>query len=170
MSNTNLPNTDQPFVLPFGEGEHRSFLNHLATTKIGSDAGASMTVIEFTQPKGFGPPVHVHEYEDELMIILEGEIAFRSGDDEVVGGPGSTAWLPHGVAHTFQVLSDEARCIVVTAAREGQLQFENFVTELGEIMDEPRLPEPGPIDPEAVAVAGARNGLQLLGPPPAALD
>ena len=170
MTNTTLPSTDQPFVLPFGEGEHRHFLNHLATTKIGSDAGASMTAIEFTQPKGFGPPLHVHETEDELMIILEGEIAFRSGDDEYIGTAGATAWLPHGVPHTFQVLSDEARCIVVTAANDGPLQFENFVGELGEEMDEPAMPEPGPVDPEAVAMAGARNGLQLLGPPPAPLD
>lgn len=170
MSNTALPSTDQPFVLPFGEGEHRSFLNHLATTKIAADSGASMNVIEFTQPRGFGPPLHVHEHEDELMVILEGEIAFRSGDQETIAGAGATAWLPHGVPHTFQVLSDEARCLVVTAANDGPLQFENFVEELGEALDEPVLPQPGPVDPEAVAIAGARNGLTLLGPPPAPLD
>ena len=32
MSNTALPTTDQPFVLNFGEGEHRNFLNHVATS------------------------------------------------------------------------------------------------------------------------------------------
>lgn len=169
MSNTALPTTDQPFVLNFGEGEHRNFLNHVATTKIGSDAGASMTAIEFTQPKGFGAPLHVHETEDELMIILEGEIRFTSGDTTFVGTAGATAWLPHGVPHTFQVLSEEARCIVVTAANDGPLQFENFVGELGEPIAEPVMPEEGPIDPEAVAMAGARNGLQILGPPPAML-
>ena len=169
MSNTALPTTDQPFVLNSGEGEHRHFLNHVATTKIGSDAGASMTAIEFTQPKGFGAPLHVHETEDELMIILEGEIRFTSGDDSFVGTAGATAWLPHGVPHTFQVLSDEARCIVVTAANDGPLQFENFVGELGKPTAEPVMPEEGPIDPEAVAMAGARNGLQILGPPPAPL-
>ena len=129
-----------------------------------------MTAIEFTQPKGFGAPLHVHETEDELMIILDGEIRFTSGDTSFVGGPGATAWLPHGVPHTFQVLSDEARCIVITAANEGPLLFENFVGELGEPTDAPVMPEERPIDPEAVAMAGARNGLQILGPPPAALD
>ncbi|MEM9465509.1 MAG: cupin domain-containing protein [Actinomycetota bacterium] len=170
MSNTTLPTTDNPFVLAFGEGEHRSFLNHLATTKITADAGASMSAIGFTMPRGFGPPLHVHDTEDELMIVLDGEIAFRSGDDEFIGGPGATAWLPHGVPHTFQVLSDEARCVVVTAADDGRLQFGTFVEELGEQIDEPVMPEPGPVDPDAVAMAGARNGLTLLGPPPAPLD
>ena len=169
MSTTTLPSTDAPYVLKRDEGEHRHFLNHVATTKIPASAAASMTAIEFIQPRGFGPPLHVHDTEDELMIILEGEIRFTSGDDSFVGTAGATAWLPHGVPHTFQVLSDEARCIVVTAANDGLLQFENFVGELGEPTAEPVMPEEGPIDPEAVAMAGARNGLQILGPPPAPL-
>ena len=169
MTNTALPTTDRPFVLNHGEGRHRNFLNHVATTKIGSDAEASMTAIEFTMPKGFGAPLHVHDTEDELMVVLDGEIRFTSGDDTFVGTAGATAWLPHGVPHTFQVTSEMARAIVITAADHGPLQFENFVGELGEAIDEPTMPEEGPIDPEAVAVAGARNGLQILGPPPVAV-
>lgn len=67
MNNSALPTTDQPFVLNFGEGEHRHFLNHVATTKIASSAEASMTAVEFTMPKGFGAPLHVHETEDEMI-------------------------------------------------------------------------------------------------------
>lgn len=168
MNTNTLPDTDKPYVLARDEGEHRHFLNHLATTKV--PTGGSMTATEFVQPKGFGPPLHVHEDEDELMIILSGTIACRSGDDEFIAGPGSTVWLPHGVPHTFQVLSDEARCTVVTASAAGQPVFERFVSELGTLADEPVLPEPGEIDPGAVAMAGARNGIEVLGPPPAPLD
>ncbi|MEO0492378.1 MAG: cupin domain-containing protein [Actinomycetota bacterium] len=169
MNNSALPTTDQPFVLNFGEGEHRHFLNHVATTKIASSAEASMTAVEFTMPKGFGAPLHVHETEDEMMIVLEGDIRFTSGEHSYVGTAGATAWLPHGVPHTFQVISDEARAIVISAAHEGPLQFENFVGELGEPTSDPFMPEERPVDPEAVAMAGARNGLQILGPPPAML-
>ncbi len=165
-----LPSTDRPYVLGTDEGEHRHFLNHLATTKVPASAGVSMTSIEFTMPKGFGPPLHVHESEDELMVILSGEIAFRSGDTEVIGRAGGTVWLPHGVPHTFQVLSDEARCVTVTAAASTQPVFEHFVTELGELTDEPVMPEPVEIDPAEVGAACARNGMEVLGPPPAPLD
>ena len=43
------------------------------------------------------------------------------------------------------------------------------VGELGEPTSDPSMPEERPVDPEAVAMAGARNGLQILGPPPAML-
>ena len=170
MQTNTLPSTEQPYVLDRDEGRHGHFLNHLATTKVPAETAGSMTATEFVMPRGFGPPLHVHESEDELMIILEGEIAFRSGDDEYIGRAGSTAWLPHGVPHTFQVLSDEARATVVTASAIGEPVFARFVDELSEPTDEPILPAPGEIDPGQVAAAGARNGIELLGPPPAPLD
>ncbi len=171
MSNsTTLPSTDTPYVLGRDEGEHRHFLNHLATVKVPASAATSMTSVEFTMPKGFGPPLHVHETEDELMIVLEGEIAFRSGDDESIGRAGATAWLPHGVPHTFQVLSDEARALVVTASSTDAPVFERFVEELSTPTESASMPEPGPVDPGEVAAAGGRNGIEVLGPPPAPLD
>jgi len=171
MDNTKtLPSTEAPYVLGRDQGEHRHFLNHLATTKVPASAGTSMTAIEFTQPRGFGPPLHVHEHEDELMVILEGEIAFRSGDTEIIGGPGATVWLPHGVPHTFQVLSDEARCVTVTASASGRPVFENMVAELGALTPEPAMPSPIEIDPGEVGAACARNGIEVLGPPPSPLD
>lgn len=165
-----LPNTDAPYVLGRDVGVHRHFLNHVATTKLAAGANASMTVVEFTQPRGFGPPLHVHEHEDEVMIVLEGEIAFRSGDTETIAGPGSTVWLPHGVPHTFQVLSDEARCTAITASSTGQPVFEQMVAELGAATNEPVMPAPIPVDPAEVAAAAGRNGIEILGPPPAPLD
>ncbi|MGI9577726.1 MAG: cupin domain-containing protein [Microthrixaceae bacterium] len=165
-----LPDTAAPFVLARDEGEHRHFLNHVATSKVPASAGTSMTAVEFTMPKGFGPPQHVHESEDELMVILAGEIAFRSGDTEIIGGPGATVWLPHGVPHTFQVLTDEARCVAVTASSSGQPLFENMVTELGTPTPEPVMPTPIEIDPGEVGAACARNGIEVLGPPPPPLD
>jgi quercetin dioxygenase-like cupin family protein len=171
MSNTEtithtLPSTDRPDALGRDEGEHRHFLNHVATTKVPAAAGTSMTAIEFTMPKGFGPPLHVHESEDELMVILDGEISFRSGEVEFVGGPGATVWLPHGAPHTFQVLSEVARAVTVTAAPTGHPVFENMVVELGTLTPEAVMPQPVEIDPADVGAACARNGIQVLGPPP----
>lgn len=170
MHTNTLPNTDQPYVLDRDEGEHRHFLNHLATVKVPASAGASMSATEFVQPKGFGPPVHVHEDEDEIMVIQSGEVACRSGDDEFIATAGSTVWLPHGVPHTFQVLSDEARMTVITGSSTGQPRFDRFVDELSVPADGPVQPEPIEIDPGQVAMVGAKNGIELLGPPPAPLD
>ena len=169
-STSTLPPSSAPYALSSGEGEHRHFLNHLATTKVDAGDDGSMAAIEFSAPRGFGPPLHVHSEEDEVMIVLEGEVAFRSGDDEQIGTAGSTVYLPHGVPHTFQVLSESARFTTIAARLHGAPQFGKFVAELGDDLDEPIAPPPVEIDPGAVAEAGGRHGITILGPPPAPLD
>lgn len=159
-----------PYVLDAGEGDHRHFLNHLATTKVAPGSTGSMTAIEFHAPRGFGPPLHVHEDEDEVMIVLDGEIAFRSGETESIGRTGATVFLPHGVPHTFQVLSETARFTTVSASKVGTPRFDRMVAELGDELDEPVLPDPVEIDPGRVAAVCAANGIEVLGPPPAPLD
>ena len=171
MTNTTtLPANDNPYLLARGEGEHRHFLNHIATTKVRPGHTGSMTAIEFVAPRGFGPPLHCHEDEDEIMVILEGEIAFRSGDLETIGTAGSTVFLPHGVPHTFQVLSDQARFTAVSGSKVRTPQFDGMVAELGEPLEEPVLPRDVEIDPGRVAAVCAAHGIEVLGPPPAPLD
>ncbi len=160
----------EPTVLPSNEGHHLHFLNHLATIKIrGNDAG-SMSVVEFVGPKDFGPPLHRHDFEDELFIVLEGEIVFRSGDLEIEAQAGTHAFLPHGRPHTFQVLSDTARFTCVTASTTTTPEFDMMVEALGTATVTPTLPEPGPIDPALVAEICAQHGIEILGPPPAPLS
>ncbi len=170
MTTTTLPSSTAPYVLARDEGDHRHFFNHLATTKVDAGETASMAVVEFTAPRGFGPPLHVHDDEDEVMIVLDGEIAFRSGDDEHVGGAGATVHLPHGVPHSFQVLSETARFTTISSRLHGPARFGAFVADLGDDLHEPVVPDPVEIDPVAVGTASARHGITLLGPPPAPLD
>lgn len=165
-----LPDPSRPYVLQRDEGVHHHFLDNLATTKIGGTAGGAMSAVEFVAPKGFGPPLHQHDDEDEMMVILDGEIVFRSGDIETVAQPGATVHLPHGVPHTFQVLSDTARMVSITASRTTPPKFAEMVAALGDHTDEPVLPAPMDIDPVEVAAVCAAHGIEVLGPPPAPLD
>lgn len=166
---TPLPSRRTPYVLAEGEGEHRHFLNHVATTKVDAGDDGSMTAIEFCAPRGFGPPLHLHDDEDEIMIVLSGEIAVRSGDDEQIGTAGSTVHLPHAVPHTFQVMSESARFTTIASRLHGAPRFSRFVAELGTDLDRPIAPPPVEIDPGAVAEAGIRHGITILGPPPTPL-
>lgn len=66
-------------------------------------------------PVGYGVPLHVHDDEDELFYVLEGEITLDGGQGEVTAGPGAFVHLPRGVAHGFRNLGPApARMIVVT--------------------------------------------------------
>ncbi len=172
-NNTAIPkNTDtrDPYLLARDEGRHTHFLNHLATTKVTADQAGTMTAVEFFAPRGFGPPLHVHDDEDEILVVLDGEIAFSSGDVEAVATTGGLAWLPHGRPHTFQVLSDTARYLSVTASTTGRPRFDQFVAALGAPTDDPTLPSPEEIDPGRVAAVGSAHGITMMGPPPAPLD
>ena len=165
-----LPDASRPYVLQRDEGIHHHFLDNLATTKITSNDGGSLSAVEFVAPKGFGPPLHQHDDEDEMMVILEGEIEFRSGDIATVGTAGATVHLPHGVPHTFQVLSAEARMISITASRTKAPVFAEMVAALGEPVEHPSVPAPMDIDPVEVAAVCGAHGIEVLGPPPAPLD
>jgi quercetin dioxygenase-like cupin family protein len=154
-----------------GDGDHRFFLNHLATVKVAAGASASgMSVVEFTAPRGFGPPLHLHREEDEIMYVIDGEIRLDIGDRSTVAGPGTVVSLPHGIPHQFQILSERARFLTVTAGRQQAPSFDRFVAALGSPADPQSLPAPIEVDPAYVARVCAEHGIDVLGPPPAPLD
>ncbi len=157
----------EPYILHRDEGQHHHFLNHLATTKVAGAPTGSMGAVEFLAPRDFGPPVHQHDDEDELIVVLDGEIAFQIGDREITASAGACAFLPHGVPHCFQVLTEEARFLAVTASATSKPRFDAFVAEVGTPAPDASLPEPGPIDPERLAEISLDHGITVLGPPPA---
>ena len=156
-----------PHLVPREGGDHYHFLNHLMTTKVSADqTDGALTAMEFVGPRGFGPPLHRHDIEDELFYLVEGEVWFGCGDAEAVHTAGATIWLPRGHAHTFQIRSDQARVFQITTPG----QFDRFVAALGEPIASVELPDPTEIDPEQVARIAAEHDIEILGPPPDPLD
>ncbi|MEL6981894.1 MAG: cupin domain-containing protein [Actinomycetota bacterium] len=168
MSTSAEQTITKPSVLHRDEGQHHHFLNHLATTKVSGAQAGSMGAVEFRAPRDFGPPVHQHDDEDELIVVLEGEIAFQTGDQEIVASAGACAFLPHGVPHCFQVVSDEARFLAITASATSIPRFDAFVAAVGTPAPAPTMPEPGPVDPERLAQVSAAHRIEIVGPPPEA--
>jgi quercetin dioxygenase-like cupin family protein len=172
MTNTTATTIESLQTVHADQGDHHFFLNHLATVKVGAGSSDSgLAVVEFVAPRGFGPPLHVHSEEDELMYVLDGEIRIDLGaDDSTVVATGGVVTLPHGIPHTWQVLSDEARFLTVNAGRRSGPSFDQFVAALGTPTDPHALPDPVDIDPQHVAEVCAEHGIDVLGPPPPPLD
>ena len=170
MTTHSLPSAQRPLVLDPGQGEHYHFLNNLATVKVSGGTEGQLSVVEFVAPCGFGPPLHRHNDEDELFVILGGAIVFRTGDIERRGEEGTVALLPRAVPHTFQVLSETARFLNVTGSTTGSPRFDAMVATLGTPTLGTALPAPMEIDPGEVAEVCAAHGIDVLGPPPAPLD
>lgn len=162
--------SDRPVILEPDAGAHYHFLNNLATVKVSAGTEGQLSVVEFLAPRGFGPPLHRHNHEDELFVILDGELTLQSGDAERAGGPGTVALLPMAVPHTFQVISDEARFLNVTGSAEGPPRFDLMVAALGLPTTDLAIPDPMDIDPDEVAEICAAHGIDILGPPPPPLD
>lgn len=156
-------------VLAGGEGEHLSFLNQLATIKHSPGSTGSMSIVEFTAPQGLGPPEHIHREEDELFLVLEGELQLMISGQRTTAGEGALAVLPRGVAHTFQVISKVSRFINVTASDTAVPRFDAMVSALGSPTEAGLMPEPGYVDPTHVAEVCAAHGIDIVGPPPAPL-
>jgi quercetin dioxygenase-like cupin family protein len=172
MTNTTAATIDSLQLVSADEGDHHFFLNHLATVKVGAgDSDSGLTLVEFVAPRGFGPPLHVHTEEDELMYVLDGDIRIDLSDgDSTVVSAGAVVTLPHGVPHVWQVVSDAARFLTVNAGRREGPSFDHFVGALGTPTDPDALPDPIEIDPGHVARVCGEHGIEVLGPPPPPLD
>jgi len=68
-------------------------------------------------PRGSGPAtLHVHHSDDEARHVLEGELTFRYAEGAEVASPGTTVFVPAGVAQTYSS-SAEARHLIVLTPR-----------------------------------------------------
>jgi mannose-6-phosphate isomerase-like protein (cupin superfamily) len=154
-----------------GDGDHMFFLNHLASIKItAGDSPSGMSATIFTAPRGFGPPLHVHQEQDEMMYIISGDVRLTLGDETVDVTSGDMVSLPAGIPHIFQVVSEQAEMLTIAGGGGTWPGFDRFVAELGDTTDPDALPAPVEIDPGHVAQVAARHGIEILGPPPPPLD
>jgi len=90
-----------------------------------------------THPGG-GPPLHYHLNEDETLHVLEGRVAFFLDGEWSDVGPGSTAFLPRGVVHTFKNVGDKPCRMLNTATPSG---FEKFFARCAEEFAKSGAPE-----------------------------
>ena len=52
-------------------------------------------------PGRTGPEPHVHRDEDDAFYVLDGELTFLLGDEDVAAPAGTFVLVPPGVEHTF---------------------------------------------------------------------
>jgi mannose-6-phosphate isomerase-like protein (cupin superfamily) len=75
--------------------------------------GESFAIREW---RGSGPAaLHVHHADDEAWVVLEGTLRFRFVDRTIELGPGSTVFVPAGVAHAYEAIA--ARYLIILTPR-----------------------------------------------------
>lgn len=92
-----------------------------------SDTGGVFAAVELVTQSGQGVQVHVHDHEDELVYVVEGEIEVTLGDQKMTATAGILALLPRGIPHGFtNVGSRPSRVLDVILPGT----FDNYFVEL----------------------------------------
>lgn len=112
-------------------------------------AGAYALVEGILSPAG-GPPLHVHENEDEIIEVLEGSLRMVCNGENLEVSAGGVVVIPKGTSHTWKnemPTPVRARAFLIPGGAEGM--FEAFVGRPAE---------------ELAEIAG-RFGCRFIGPP-----
>lgn len=76
-------------------------------------------LMEAYTPPNSGPPLHLHQREDEWWFILDGNFLFEIDGNSVHAGPGDTVFAPRGGRHTFQNIGSVTGRALVTVVPGG---------------------------------------------------
>jgi quercetin dioxygenase-like cupin family protein len=113
-------------VLRAGEGERLEFDDRVATIKAGRD---ELALIELELAPGFeGPEPHTHDDDVDAFYVLDGEVGFQVGSEQLLLGAGSFVAAPPGVLHTFTGGAHASRLLNVHAPSAG---FHDWLRERG---------------------------------------
>jgi len=76
-------------------------------------------VWESVEPAGVALPLHVHEREDEQVVVLDGEIDVEASGESLVGGPGPLVTFAPEERHAVRS-AEGARVLLLLAPWPGE--------------------------------------------------
>ena len=154
-----MPDLQDPVmtVVQPGAGRQGSLgANGVVFKLFSKDTGGRLSIVEHPFPVGALVPPHLHTHEDEYSIVTEGEIGFRSGESEVVLGPGGYIVKPRGELHTmWNAGKVPARMIEV-------IQPGGFEGYFWDVLDQLAA---GPLDPARIARLSDEYGVYFQDAP-----
>jgi quercetin dioxygenase-like cupin family protein len=74
-----------------------------------------LSQIHVTDEGGAASPMHIHRDYDETYYLIDGEMTFYVGDEQIEAGTGSYNFVPQGVPHAFLVRSERAEFLLTFA-------------------------------------------------------
>ncbi|WP_448620224.1 cupin domain-containing protein [Geodermatophilus sp. URMC 65] len=143
-----------PFALAGDEGEHLAFGDVTLVVRASAEStGGAFTLFEEVPPLS-DVARHVHQHEDELYYVLDGEHEFDCGDRTFRLGPGGLVFLPRGIPHAHRRVVPRAGRLLSITTPAG---LEGFFRSLA------RAARAGGLDDAAYTLASARHGVRWLG-------
>lgn len=121
----------------------------------GNDTNGGLAIFEqISLSQGKGTPLHVHNFQNEVFYVIEGNYFFKVGDDEFHLSNGDIIFLPQKIPHAWTQISKTGK-MIVTFQPAGKM--ENFFVTVAALDYEPTKAEMARIFED--------NEMSLLGPP-----
>ena len=133
--------------------------SHLSLRVTGEQSNGTVTVLEGVVGEG-GPPLHVHDHEDEVVIVLEGELRYQVGEHSGVLPAGGLLWLPRAVPHAIANHSG-APCRFLTIVTPAGI--EHFFRAQRDYIES--LSPGAASDPDAFSALYGASTRRVVGPP-----
>lgn len=145
-----------------GEVEPYWVMGGVIDVKLAADkTGGAFTLLEIINQPGGGVPPHVHDRDDETVILVEGSVtALVDGSPEQMG-PGDVLFIPRGVVHAFEAGANGARALAITSPGGSESMLRDGAP--AKAGDE-APPEVGEAEIGALMAAAAGAGLNFLPP------
>lgn len=158
-------------VVRKGEGRTLHYAGNLMQWKLEEDHSHGFcSVVEIVMRRDEEPPLHVHEREEEMYFLQEGEVTFYVGSDVIEAKPGDAVLLPRRVPHAFSVskASETARLVLLVWPSNS---LAGYFDTMGREATGSAMAPPEPDFPVEKAVeAIAPHGVTLLGPGPSLVE
>jgi mannose-6-phosphate isomerase-like protein (cupin superfamily) len=121
----------------------------------GKDTAGSWSMFEAHWGLKGGPPLHVHQLEDEWFYVIEGEYVVQVGDERFELTPGDSLLAPRKVPHTYAHLGDGQGRLLIAYEPAGAM--EDFFLEVSKLA--------GPPSASEVQRVFRAHGMEIVGPP-----
>ena len=125
-----------------------------------AETGGQIFAFEATEPPGGGPPLHIHDTEDEYFLVLEGEMSFYIDGKVLTVQEGGSAFVPRGLPHCFKNRSaKQSRILVLFTPGKIEGFFDYGLPVDGKVPSDEYLIK-------RLAELGPQYNLTLVGPSP----
>ena len=142
-------------VQPGGGTDLHAFGDVVSVMLGGEQTSGTLTVAFDVTPPGGGPPPHVHGNEDELFLVVEGQLSYFVEGQWTEVGAGGAVYLPRGTTHCY-------RNVGATPSRQWILTtpsgFERFFARCAN-----EFAKPGGPDMQQIVAIHQDHGIALVG-------
>jgi len=129
---------------------------NMSVKAMGDVTDGAFSLLEATEPAGFGPPLHIHHDAAEAFYVLDGEYIIFLRDQEFACPAGSFIFIPAGMAHGFRVGKVASRKLNIYAPAAMVGYFDDLAAAVKE----------GRMDDDSLSDIARRYSMEVIGPVP----